>query len=230
MKFTIFSLLTIFTLGTACRQASNTAEAYVAFVKGQVNLTRGDKSTALKSGNALLAGDKLTTGAGAAAIIEYRNFQGKLEVQENTSFIFRTGGKSKEVFLENGNIWTQVTKLGKGEDFLLRTPTTVAGVRGTKFFTFYSDNLTGTCHCEGKIEYTNTKTGKSMVNNKDYLVVYKGDKSVILDESDFKLLKLKSTHNHSSLDDSPVGKKDEMTPEEKKRFHAYIEEKLAALK
>ncbi|MBF0620158.1 MAG: FecR domain-containing protein, partial [Candidatus Omnitrophica bacterium] len=80
--------------------------------------------------------DKIKTGPGAFIEVAY---------DDTLKDVIRIGGRSKAVlesamiekqtsiFLEQGNILLKLEKLEKGSTFKVRTPTAIAGVRGTSF-------------------------------------------------------------------------------------------------
>ena len=58
-----------------------------------------------------------------------------------------------ELEQKTGSIWSKIRPLGKEESFHIRTPSSVAGVRGTAFISMILDeNRTDICVCEGKVE------------------------------------------------------------------------------
>ncbi len=217
----------------ACSKAPEVTDGVIAFVKGSAIIehieTDGSKKTRpARQGEKVFAGDAIVTAEASTVIFEVTG--AKMEIQHSTRFIYERGGEDKQVYLQNGNAWTSVSKLGASGKFSLRTPTTVAGVRGTKFFTFTEGGTTGTCHCEGKIAYKNMATGKEEINDEDYLMYYRGDKAVKLLVADFKKAGLPVAHNHSEIDNGAIGKKNNLTPAQAQKMQQLVDQKFAALK
>lgn len=200
------------------------------FIKGKAAVISSAGEHPLKKGDVLNSGDVISTGEKSAVIIETGSISGQLEIQSNSKLKVESTLKGYEFFLEAGNVWISVNKLSKDQEFKLKTPTTVAGVRGTKFYTFNQGEMTGTCHCEGQIEYSNNMSHKSEVNSGDYLVIHKGDKSITVKEEDFKKAGIKFYgHNHSEMDDSSLGPKNGMTEEEHSKVRQLIAQKFQDL-
>ncbi|MBI3565843.1 MAG: FecR domain-containing protein, partial [Elusimicrobia bacterium] len=84
-------------------------------------------------------GDSVVTGAGATAVIRLIDGS-KLKLKE-TSRIKLSFPKGREqttdVLLGLGGVFAKVAKRAPGAEFRVRTPTAVAAVRGTRFFTAY---------------------------------------------------------------------------------------------
>lgn len=217
-------------VGFCSRPPENKQSVSVLFIKGKAAAVSTSGERPLKKGDALNSGDVIATGEKSAVIIETGAVSGQLEIQSNSKLKVESSAKGYEFFLETGNVWISVNKLSKDQEFKLKTPTTVAGVRGTKFFTFNDGELTGTCHCEGQIEYSNNMSHKSEVNSGDYLVIHKGDKSVTVKEEDFKKAGIKFYgHNHSEMDDSSLGAKNSMTEEEHSKVRQLVAQKFQDL-
>lgn len=228
------TLLIPLLIAAACEKAPPVTDGVVTLVKGSANIEHiesdGSKKTkAARQGDKVFAGDTIVTGEATNVIFQVSGAQ--MEIQPNTRFVYERAGEDKQVYLQSGNAWTSVSKLGEKAKFTLRTPTTVAGVRGTKFFTtILPGGLTGTCHCEGKISYKNTVSGKEEVNDGDYLMFYRDKKAVKVTLEDIKKLGLPANHNHSELDNGTMGKKNNMTPAQAAKMMALVEQRFAAQK
>lgn len=217
-------------VGFCSKPPENKQSVTALFIKGKALIINSAGEHSLKKGDILNSGDVISTGEKSAVIIETGAVSGQLEIQSNSKLKVESSPKGYEFFLEAGNVWVSVNKLSKDQEFKLKTPTTVAGVRGTKFFTFNDGELTGTCHCEGQIEYSNNMSHKSEVNSGDYLVIHKGDKSVTVKEEDFKKAGIKFYgHNHSEMEDSSLGAKNSMTEEEHSKVRQLVAQKFQDL-
>lgn len=218
----------------ACGKEPAVTDGVVTFVKGNALIEHieadGSKKTKpARPGEKVFAGDAIITGDSTNLIFQVSGAQ--MEIQPNSRFVYERAGEDKQVYLQSGNAWTSVSKLGEKGKFTLRTPTTVAGVRGTKFFTFIvPGGTTGTCHCEGKISYKNTVSGKEEVNDGDYLMFYRDKKAVKVTLEDIHKLGIPANHNHSELDNGAMGKKNNMTPAQAAKMMALVEQRFAAQK
>lgn len=217
----------------ACSKAPQVTDGVIEFVKGSavvehIEADGSKKTRPARQGDKVFIGDTIVTAEESTVIFQVTGAQ--MEIQHSTRFVYERGGEDKQVYLQSGNAWTSVSKLGASGKFSLRTPTTVAGVRGTKFFTFTHGDTTGTCHCEGKIAYKNMSTGKEEVNDQDYLMYYRGDKTVKLLVDDLKKAGLPVAHNHSEIDNGAIGKKNNLTPAQMQKMQQLVDQKFAALK
>ena len=131
----------IFILFLAFTASSFAAEtiAVVLKAKGDVNIVRGNQSSQLKvkRGFRLQHGDKLVTGKKGYAALRFIDDASLLRVRANSTCIIR-GERQKDkvlknVYLEVGTIFARVTKQ-KGK-FEISTPTSVASVKGTEWYT-----------------------------------------------------------------------------------------------
>lgn len=233
MKSTKLIPLIIF--AAACGKEAPQTDGKITYVKGTATIEHIDadgskKSRPAKTGDdgKVFPGDTIQTGEDGTVVFEVSGAQ--MEIQHNTRFVYEQGGDKKQVYLQHGNAWTSVSKLEGTRAFSLRTPTTVAGVRGTKFFTFTDGKNTGTCHCEGKIAFKNTVSNKEEVNDKDYLMYYRGNKAVKVLVDEIKKMGIPIGHNHSELDNSSIGKKNNLTPAQLQKMAELVEKKFAALK
>lgn len=235
MSFSAFLRLSVsgfLLVAGACSEKAATTDGVIAAVKGGAVIEHIDadgtkKTRAARLGEKIFAGDAIVTAESGNIILEVQG--ARMEIQQNTRFVYERAGNDKQVYVQHGNVWTQVEK-GEGHRFALRTPTTIAAVRGTKFFTFTDGSNTGTCHCEGKISFRNNVTGKEEENDSDYIVYFREKKSVRVTVDEMKRLGLPIGHNHSELDKGPLGKKNDLTPAQLKKMQDYVDGKFAALR
>ncbi len=105
----------------------------VSFFLGDVNLVRGGKTVKLAMGDKVGNGDVIKTGRGAIVDLLYSD-KSKVSIKPNT--VVKIGSEnvkdSEGVSIVSGQISGKFVKLKKGKHKLY-TPTTVAGVRGTRF-------------------------------------------------------------------------------------------------
>ncbi|AFM12614.1 FecR family protein [Turneriella parva] len=231
MKYLI--AVTLLAAITHCHDAALPTDGIIGRVNGSALIEHieadGSKKTrAARTGEKIYAGDTIVTADQSTVIFHVTG--AKIEVQQNTRFVYERTGDDKQVYLQSGNAWTMVEPLTGNRKFSLRTPNSVAAVRGTKFFTFTDGRNTGTCHCEGKIAFKNTTSGKEEVNDRDYIMYYREGKAVKVLIEDLKKLGLPLGHNHSSLSDSELGKKVNLTPAQMQKMQAFVDQKFAALR
>jgi len=229
----VLKALPLVFIAAFCGKETPQTDGSITYLKGtavieHIEADGSKKTIAAKTGEKVFVGDTVVTADASIAVFEVNGAQ--MEIQQNTRFVYSKGGTEKEVYLQGGNVWTSVSKLEANHKFTLRTPTTVAGVRGTKFFTFTDGKNTGACHCEGKVSTKNSTTGKEEVNDADYLMYYRGAKSIKVTVDEIKKLGIPAGHNHSDMDNSTIGKKNNLAPAQLAQLAAYVDKKFAAMK
>jgi hypothetical protein len=70
-----------------------------------------------------------------------------------------------ELKLDEGSLVSRIEKLKPGSSYRVKTPTAVAGVRGTVFLVKASGNETDVVTIEGSVELASLKTGETIVLN-----------------------------------------------------------------
>jgi outer membrane protein assembly factor BamB len=113
--------------------------AVCSFAYGAVTLHRGDTVLTVNAGTELLRGDRVVTGERSCADVVIDDTV-KIRVRSHTSLMVsrilgREAGTSMDldVNVGKGTVLFSFKKLGKGDIATVRTPTSVAGVRGTSF-------------------------------------------------------------------------------------------------
>jgi hypothetical protein len=117
------------------------AVALLSASKGRVNLERASKDIKFKTGELLENKDLIRTGAESFAAYKYVDGSSTIKVFSNSVVSVNatqgTGTLAKRVNVNKGSVLAQV-KSGTGA-FTVQTPTTVASVKGTEFFTKVDD-------------------------------------------------------------------------------------------
>lgn len=225
----IFAFFFIVIINCKQKQESETIHGVVLFVKGSAELEHNGAKTPVEKEDVFEEGDTIYTGEDSIVIVKLNNGLAQMEIQPNAIFqLEKIKNKEKSLSLQKGNVWLQVNKLTNGDSLELKSPTAVASVRGTKFYTFEMNGMYGTCHCEGDVEFTGTDGQYKQVHQTDTVVFTKEGKTIILTSEDLKELNFE--HNHSKLEDSPLGKKASLTPEQAKQMMDLINKKFSELK
>jgi len=132
-------------------------DGYVNFMSGKVNIILDGKKTGAEVGAVVKNGAKVETGAGAFVDIYFGD--NAVRVLENSlveigSVVtnMKDNTEKSEYTVEKGKMFSRVTKkLAKGDEFTIKTPTTIAGVRGTEFLVS-EENGKGMVACiDGKV-------------------------------------------------------------------------------
>lgn len=155
----------------------STAEAQQAcgtflVVKGNVKIQRsGQTAKPAKLGAEVFAGDQIATGADGRGTIEMLDksiMRVMTQSQVTIDACSQEGAaKNVELQLKEGGVFNNVQKGydGKKNKFLIKTPTAVAGVRGTQFLTSYDkiSKVTEVVTREGRVSVTSFGAGAKTV-------------------------------------------------------------------
>jgi hypothetical protein len=151
MIFKTFSLLLFSSLTFLLTSCGSSQETVVVRIVGKAVLVRGDKTTLLHEKEKLLSKDRIKTYSSSIVIIKIGKIE--TEVQSEAELVIADGGNKKDIRLLRGSAWTKVQKLSSTESLLFSTPISIAGIRGTTFYTFQIGDMWGTCHCQGDVDY-----------------------------------------------------------------------------
>jgi len=108
-------------------------EAKVILIKGDVQIQKAGKTgwTAAKEGMLLSNGDTAKTGKASAIELSFdKDNKNMVRLEENSTAILR-GKMLKQIELPQGRIRSLVKNLKKESSFEIKTPTVVAGARGS---------------------------------------------------------------------------------------------------
>lgn len=138
--------------------AAASAAAATAAGSGRILYLEGDVSVnraAARVGQDVPAGATVRTGPASVCEITWGD-RNVIQVQQNTTVVLQTARLTPGVRLREGSIAAVLNKLdaisGRG-DFRVRTPSAVAGVRGTVFFVKVEDGRnTYVCACNGAVD------------------------------------------------------------------------------
>ena len=127
--------------------AAEAQSGKLVFFRGDVKIN--ERSAIL--GGAIRRGDLITTGDRSVAevILADRSI---MRIRENTQMEFSEFGSEVRANLFVGRILSKIRKMGKG--FMISTPTIVASVSGTVFFTEATPDPSHTylCACNGSVD------------------------------------------------------------------------------
>ena len=143
--------------------------ARLVHAAGGVTIESKEGGRPARTGAPLENGESVTTAAGAVAVVELPDGS-RLKLRESSRVaVTLPGPKSDETeaFLAFGSVFAKVSKR-LGQKFNVRTPSAVAAVRGTEFFTAYgrakgkSRDL-WVCVNEGAVEIETSKSKKGLL-------------------------------------------------------------------
>jgi hypothetical protein len=175
---TLACLLTLASLA-APPAAAAAPPARLAYASGDVTIQSKDGGRLGKAGAALADGDAVTTAPGATAVVETADGS-LLKLRESSRLVLKLPAPRSpetEISLSWGSVFAKVTKRVLGQQFRVRTPTAVAAVRGTQFFTAYGRDAGKSkdlwvCVNEGAVDVTTdaSKQGLSVPAGKGVLI------------------------------------------------------------
>lgn len=216
----------------ACtKQRQGTPEARVSLIAGSAEIEQQGTRRPLAVGELIHPGDLVITGAQSAVVLDLGKGFADIEIQEKAVYALDSlEGPSRGCTIQQGNIWVRVKeRLTKGEEFVVKSRTTVASVRGTKFYTFTIGSIQGTCMCQGVADMNIPLHGFHREHRQDHIIVSRGGTTAILSPSELAaVMPLDDAHHHSSIDGSPLGKKNTLAPEKAQQLMRLFEDRLAA--
>lgn len=173
--FTAFLLLFI-TAALVVSQVRTTHAApmkvSVAKVQGMVQVNDGSGWKTLKDGDKVASGAEIKTGAGASCMLKWAggNVVKVGPLTNLTVTADKSGGNEKStVNLKNGKMTAHAKKLGTpGSTFEVKTPTAVAGVRGTDILAEIAAGNVSFGVADGQLEMT--VGGQTFVLDDGFLV------------------------------------------------------------
>ncbi len=189
----------------------------ISAVQGNVDVTVGSTpAVAAREGMPVNEGDILRAKSKSKAEVTF-NDGNQLRLAANTRLKITAYavGEKKSNFLNlfRGKMQSMVKNLGKGSTYEVRTPTAVCGVRGTDFFTFFQNGVSGAIFKEG----TGYGYNSNMPN--DVKVITAGQAMVISTKDAPPVIKPATAADIEKhlKDTAPPPKKDEEKKEEGKK-------------
>jgi ferric-dicitrate binding protein FerR (iron transport regulator) len=158
--------------------------AVVIKAKGDIsikNATSG-KSVTAKRGTRLTSGDKITTGKKGNLAVKFLDDNSLLRIRPNSTCTINAkrenNSVAKNIFVEVGSIFSRITK--QKSSFRVTTPTSVASVKGTAFWTIQIfKSSTQYFGEEGVVEISNDAGLALMKAGETGLVSSKNSKPVV---------------------------------------------------
>ena len=155
--------------------ASADTHGSLRLVKGDVKIrsAQSGQVSAATQGDKIYAKDTIITAADSRARIEMKDGN-QINILPETQmtleqYIHQPESERKQVLLNviSGRVRAKVEEKydGEGQSFQIKTPTAVAGVRGTDFLTGYSNGTTEVVTFSGEVEFGLPGPGNSIVNS-----------------------------------------------------------------
>lgn len=146
----MIALLTVIVSAYGCKK-EETGAGVVTFALGSVKIQhQGQELADCKVKDTVREPDTIVTGPASMAVLQFSD-DCTVQIYENTSFkILASGEKSRELFLKDGQVLTRLVK-SESTGLNVKTPTAIAGVRGTRFIVNYRKGVTQVAVDEGKV-------------------------------------------------------------------------------
>ncbi len=140
----------------------------ITYLEGNIQIQRDGNILFADFGSNLYEGDILKTGMDSLLIVQL-NSKGELKLRENTVLILENISSNTSLLLNKGSVFSRVNKIVNGS-FSVKTPSMVAGVRGTEFFVAYGRTIdtkpdVWLCVNKGAVNVALNKTGESVIVN-----------------------------------------------------------------
>jgi len=224
MKFAMVILLSLLALSCGCGKGGS--DLKIVQVRGKVELIRNGEAQGLSAEEKLKPHDTLRTGDESAVVILLPG-GAQAELQSNAELtLSELSLPDRSLTLHKGNNWLSIPSLPDGQSFQLVTPTSVASVRGTKFYSFQMGDISGTCHCEGSIDFLVRGTDYQQRHDKDFMVVTRAGKTALITPTEIMAAVGVVQHHHAQAPGSPLGPADDLTPEQKQKMMELFRSKL----
>lgn len=212
-----FSLAVIvISLLAGCGQKQATEDAVVIFTMGDVQLQRGSDVIGVKVRDMLKDGDIVTTGANSCIVAQAgENLVFRIEADSRAELSAIAEFGNNEYRLDRGLLLLKVIKLKKAEYCTIKTPTTVASVRGTVFSVEHNEGFTNVAVSEGKVSV-------ARASKTDETVIEAGSAAVVADTvarrdinavEELKLRKIENMQLIENLNDAEDGALDNKVKE-----------------
>lgn len=217
-SFKIAGLLVIALLLATSAYALAESAGKMTSIEGKVDITKpGKAAVPAKLGDLVYVGDIIRTKLKSKCEVTFTDGN-VLRLAENTRVRVSeyAMGKDGTLDLFRGKIQSIVGATGvvKGSKYEVHTPTAIAGVRGTNFFTYYQAGVTGVIFKEGQ------GYGYSLNRPEEVVTIKPGQAMIVVDPSQPPILRPATPQeiDKHTQDTAPSekGKEEEARKEEKK--------------
>ncbi len=185
MKKTIFivALCALTAIAAGCKKQQDTVVALqglINFTIGDVKIISGAGEQAAKVGDVVKEGMTIVT-KGDKSQAEIFFGDNAIKILGNTSMEIKKllanitqNSNDSEFFVNKGAVFSRVKKLGKSDNYSVKSPTTTAGVRGTEFLLEEEGGKASVACIDGKVECVNN------ANPSDTAVIEKNEEVVVV--------------------------------------------------
>ena len=179
--------------------SKNEKKAYISFYAGTVKIeAAGKEASPVKVMDEVKDGDVIETGGKSYVIIQTGDGL-IIRFDSDTRVVFESiSSLEKRVLnLNKGKVVSSVSKLKKGSEYNIKTPTAVASVRGTEFLTEYEKGKTIVAVGKGKVSVVKNATSQESL-------VEKGNTAVV-EEKESAEIEVREINKVEELEISKIG-------------------------
>ena len=164
--FLAILLSVMVSIGCAKKKEMVIGKGTINGMVGNVTIKERGKTHQAKVGDFVAVG--MTIETGTKSLVEIYFGENIIRVLENTTLFINkfelniaTDSEQTELNLQIGEVFSKINKkLTKGDSYQIRTPTTIAGVRGTEFGVLERDGITKVTCISGKVVVTSLSLQK----------------------------------------------------------------------
>jgi len=196
----LFMMLLSMLLGNlfiSCKSGSS--QAMVLFFTGTATIQHvNEQPKPVQVHETVKNGDIIETGDKSAVIVQAGD-EFTVRFEENTKVIISSINNisKREINLNSGKVLSRVSKLKKGNEYMIKTPTAVASVRGTEFLADYSEGKTTVAVAKGKVSVVKN-------DNKEENFADQGKTVVVSDKVELRNINQVETLELKKLENTPV--------------------------
>ncbi|MGB2599056.1 MAG: FecR domain-containing protein [Candidatus Omnitrophota bacterium] len=167
-KFLIFILCVGFLTGAASFASASDGTVMVVSYAGDVKITPAGsaRAVACKPEMILGAGDHIKTGAESYLEVAFERAKDNVVRIEEKSDVIMKLTDEERIELINGEVFAVLSKLERGEEFKIKTPTAVCGARGTGWNTKTDGKVTDVSVFDKRVFVRGIKPDGSVMEKK----------------------------------------------------------------
>jgi len=207
----VLSMMIVSFMSVSCGMGKS-ATAVISFYSGTATIQSANgQPRPVQVQDMVKDGDIIDTGDKSSVIVQVGD-ELLVRFEANTKVIVTSikDIAKREITLEKGKVLSSVSKLKKGNEYSVKTPTAVASVRGTEFLTDFADGKTTVAVGKGAVSVVKTET-------KEEKLVDPGSSVVVAEKVEMRGINQVETLELKKLETTPVIKDiEKMTPDDLK--------------
>jgi len=208
----VLSMMIVAMMSASCGsgKGKSDATAIVSFYTGTATIQSANaQPRPVKAQDIVKNGDIIETGDKSSVIVQVGE-ELLVRFEANTKVVVSsiTDIAKREINLEKGKVLSSVSKLKKGNEYFVKTPTAVASVRGTEFLTDFAEGKTIVAVGKGRVSVVKSET-------KEENRVDPGNSVVVAEKVEMRSISKIETLELKKLENTPVIKDiEKMTQED----------------